>query len=98
MTGIRSAGPDVRGTIQTLVTRRQRPNVAGTSRSWWAEPYLGHGHADLRTGRHRTEVAGALGGGRHLPRRRRTRRRASPVLQPADVPVPVGRPAHGPRR
>ena len=48
--------------------------------------------ADVRTARHRREVAPPLGRRPALPRPRR--RRASQVVRADDVPLPVGRPAH----
>ena len=52
----------------------------------------------LRRLRDRAEVAARLGGGGPLPGLRRPRRRAAAVLRARHVPLPVGRPAHGPRR
>ncbi len=58
------------------------------------------GRRDLRRARRPAEVAGPLGGPRALHRRRRRRRLggAREALRAHDVPLPLGRPAHGPRR
>ena len=48
--------------------------------------------------RDRAEVAAGLGGRGAVPRLRRPRRPAAPFLRARHVPVPLGRPAHGPRR
>ena len=49
--------------------------------------------AGVRRHRHRREVAGPLGVGADVLRQRGPR--SGEVLQRADVPVPIGRPAHG---
>ena len=57
-----------------------------------------HHGAPLRTHRDRAEVGGGLGGRGPVPGLRGPGRPPAAVLRARHVPVPLGRPAHGPRR